>query len=162
MLEKEAFALLTKRVWHMLEENTPIRESVLAALSDAEPQQFREHVARAVLTEMTQVIGRTVVPAPTESGDDFLDAVALAFAILAESDRPPKYDGYTAHGFAEMLIEQFCRGYAALGEASPTDETLEDCRVILDIPTRSENAQELRARLRDMPICAFGEYTLLS
>ncbi len=151
MLEKEAFALLTKRVWHMLENNEPISPSVTDAINHLEPQAFHEPVARAVLTQMTREIGRTVAPALTETGDDFIGSVALAFAILAESDRPPKYIGYTAHTFAEMLIEQFCKAYArSVNMNAP---------VKVDIPTSAPRALSLRERLQEMKPTAFGRYT---
>lgn len=152
MLEKEAFALLTKRVWHMLNGNEPIAPTVTDAINRLEPKPFHESAARTVLAAMTKEIGRTVVPALSETDDAFIDAVAFAFVFLAEGDRPTKYDGYTSHTFAEMLIEQFCKAYAKTVSMSTP--------VKLDIPISSPRALSLRERLRDLKPTAFGQYTL--
>ena len=160
MLEKEAFALLAKRVWHMLSGNTVFGIDVTNAINRLHPKLFRENVARVVLGIMTDSLQRTVLPAEGETGEDFIDAVAFAFTSLAEGDRPPKFTGYTPHAFAEMLILQFCTAYTVLDERAPTDGMLLDCKGTLEFPTCSAEALTLRERLRAMPATAFGQYTL--
>lgn len=160
MLEKEAFALLTRRVWNMLSDNATFGADVSSAINKLKPKPFREKVARAVLRTMSKELGRTVTPAVSESGEDFVDTVALAYACMAENDRPPKFTSYTPRAFTEMLIIKFCTAYATLDESAPTDDVLPDCQVTLTIPTYSAEALSLRERIRKMPTAEFAQYSL--
>lgn len=160
MFEKEAFALLTRKTWHMLTANTKFTGDLSNVVNKLKPKPFREKVARTVLQTMSKELGRTVTPAVSESGEDFVDSVALAFACLAEEDRPPKFVGYTPHAFTEMLIIKFCCGYAVLDVDAPTDDVIDECRFTLSIPVFSTEALSLRERLRAMPVLKFGKYSL--
>lgn len=158
MLEKEAFVMLVKKVWNMLTDNTQFSADVSTVVNKLKPKQFRERVARVILSVMTKELGRTVTPSTASSGEDFIDTVALAFASIAEDDRPLKFSGYTPHAFAEMLIIKFCTEYAVLDERAPTDDVLPDCKVALTIPTCSAEALSLREQLQTMPVTEFGRY----
>ncbi len=160
MYDKETFALLTRKVWNMLSENTKFSATVSTTINRLTSKPFRENVARAVLQSMTSELNRTVLPAPSESGEKFIDAVAFAFAYLAEDDRPPKFTAYTPSAFAEMLIVKFCSLYAERDVAAPTDDVQSDDQATLAIPTCSAEALSLRQRIRSMPVTQFGQYSL--
>lgn len=160
MLEKEAFALLVRRVWNMLSDNEKFGADVSTAVNKLRPKAFRENVARRVLQAMTSAVGRTFTPRVEKSGEAFIETVAFAFAYVAEDGRPSTFTGYTPHTFAEMLIVKFCNSYAALDADAPTDETLHTCPVKLAIPTISPAALTLRERIRAMAVPEFGQYSM--
>jgi hypothetical protein len=155
MFEKEAFALLTKRVWAMLDGNETISVHVTDALVNREPQPFQESVARVALQRMTQEVGRMLVPAYDVTGDGFIDAVSFGFAYFAAENRPEKYADFTEHTLAEMLITKFCQDYVALAE-TPTSPTLRNSLTMAH-PLRGT---ELRARIRAIDPTQFGRYTI--
>lgn len=160
MLEKEAFALLTRRVWNMLSENTKFSSDVSTTINKLKPKVFRQNVARKVLQAMTATVGRTFGPGVKKSDEEFIETIAFAFAYVSEDGRPPKFTGYTPHTFAEMLIIKFCTSYAELDMGAPNDDAVHKYPVEVFIPTTSPAALSLRERLRAMPVPEFGKYSL--
>ncbi|MEK7518851.1 MAG: hypothetical protein AAB424_02000 [Patescibacteria group bacterium] len=160
MLGKEAFALLVTRVWNMLSDNEKFSADVSTSVNKLKPKAFRENVARSVLQAMTSAVGRTLTPRVEQSGKDFIETVAFAFAYVSEDGRPPKFTGYTPHTFAEMLIVKFCTSYAELDAGAPTNDAIHKCPVKIVIPTTSPAAILLSERIRAMPTAEFGKYPI--
>jgi hypothetical protein len=162
MLEKEAFAILTRKVWEKLGDKTKFSAELSTAIKRLNPKPFRKKVARMVLQEMSKQLQRTVTPDKKLSDSVFIEAIALAFECVATVDCPSRFVGYNPLTFAEMLIIQFCNAYAVLDAGAPTDNVLPDCRVTFTIPTYSAEALALREHLGTMPISEFGKYSIHS